>query len=82
MNSLNIFHQNIRGVRSKSDELTNYFVSEGINPHMEEHNLLTASETYRWDMCVSVGDGLCYNKTHFISLQRAGFGNFCHSTCN
>jgi hypothetical protein len=46
--SLHIFHQNIRGLRSKIDELINYFAIDNINPHilcftehhMEEQDLL------------------------------------------
>jgi hypothetical protein len=32
--SLNIFHQNIRGLRNKSDELTHSFEIDGIHPHI------------------------------------------------
>jgi hypothetical protein len=46
-NSLHIFHQNIRGLRSKSDELTHSFEIDNINlvlcfseHHMEEQDLL------------------------------------------
>jgi exonuclease III len=46
--SLHIFHQNIRGLRSKIDELINSFEIDNINPHilcftkhhMEEQDLL------------------------------------------
>jgi hypothetical protein len=34
LNSLNIFHQNIRGLMNKSDELINSFVLNIINPHI------------------------------------------------
>jgi hypothetical protein len=46
--SLHIFHQNIRGLRSKIDELINSFEIDNINPHtlsftehhMEEQDML------------------------------------------
>jgi len=34
LNSLNIFHQNIRRLRNKSDELMNTFVVNSISPHV------------------------------------------------
>jgi len=48
-NSLQIFHQNIIELRSKTDELINYLETDNINPHalyfskhhMEEQNLIT-----------------------------------------
>jgi hypothetical protein len=33
-NSINIFHQNIRGLRSKGDELIYSFEINNINPHI------------------------------------------------
>jgi hypothetical protein len=41
-NSLHIFHQNVRGLRSKSDELINSFEADNINPHIlcfSEHHM-------------------------------------------
>jgi hypothetical protein len=43
LNSLNIFHQNIRGLRNKSDELIHSFEIDGINSHMlclSEHQMV------------------------------------------
>jgi hypothetical protein len=41
-NSLYIFHQNVRGLRSKSEELINSLVTDNINPHIpcfSEHDM-------------------------------------------
>jgi hypothetical protein len=43
INLLNIFHQNIRGLRNKSDELKHSFEIDGINPHilcLSEHHMV------------------------------------------
>jgi hypothetical protein len=34
LNSLNIFHQNTRGLRNKCDELINSIILDSINPHI------------------------------------------------
>jgi hypothetical protein len=62
LNLLNIFHQNIRGLRNKSDELINSFVVDSINPyilclsehHMEEQDLLNLTV-----MGYSLGSSYC-----------------------
>ena len=41
-NSIHIFHQNIRGLRNKADELLSYFEIDGISPHilcLSEHHM-------------------------------------------
>jgi hypothetical protein len=53
LNSLNIFHENIRGLRNKSDKLMNSSVVDSINPHilclskhhMEEKDLMNLTVT-------------------------------------
>jgi hypothetical protein len=43
LNSINIFNQNIRGLRSKSDELLHSFEVDNINPHilcLSEHHMV------------------------------------------
>jgi hypothetical protein len=42
-NSVNIFHQNIRGLRSKSDEIIHSFEIDNINPYilcLSEHHMV------------------------------------------
>jgi hypothetical protein len=42
-NTINIFHQNIRGLRSKHDELLHSFEIDNINPHilcLSEHHMV------------------------------------------
>jgi hypothetical protein len=41
-NSVHIFHQNIRGLRNKADELLSSFEIDGISPHilcLSEHHM-------------------------------------------
>jgi len=70
LNSLNIFHQNIRGLGNKSDELMNSFVVDSINSHilclnehhMEEQDLLNLTL-----MSYYLGSSYCH-----WNLQKGG----------
>jgi hypothetical protein len=73
-NSLNIFHQNIRGLRNKSDELTHSFEIDGIHPHvlcLSKHHMVKQDLLHLTLAGYLLGSSFCR-----LNLHRGG-ASFC-----
>jgi hypothetical protein len=69
-NSVNIFHQNIRGFRSKSDELIHSFEVDTISPHilcLSKHHVVEQELLHLTINCYPLGSSFCRK-----GLQRGG----------
>jgi hypothetical protein len=89
-NSLQIFHQNVRGLRSKSDELIHAFEIDNLNPHVlcfsehheEEQDLLhltlqgytLGSSFCRKDLQKG---GVCIFVRKDLNANKIGISHYC-----
>jgi hypothetical protein len=70
LNSLNVFHQNIKGPRNKRDELIHSFEIDGINPHMlclSKHHMVEQDLLH-----LTLNDYLLDSSFYRQNLQRGG----------
>ena len=91
MNNVTIYHQNIRSVTNKSDELSIHLQSNHIGPHLiclTEHHL-KESKIAKFSLAgyklassfcrrESLGGGVCILITNKIMFQSIDLKQFCH----
>jgi hypothetical protein len=78
-NSPQIFHQNIRGLWSKTDELINYLEIYNINPHVlcfSEHHMEEQDLLHLTLPGYILEASVCYQ-----NLQKDGVSILVHKTC-